>query len=158
VNPDGRVPRVKSDIKAKRAHGGKQSFQKPKPGFRHSQKVLVTPSNLAFNATPATPTITTLVTPMQKEPKEDSITTFRPSFNLGKIVNKNNDQEMQTGNQNVRQNVQQKSTIRPSSIFSILNSIGKPRHTAVTSKPAFNILNIGRRSRQKNNIRIEQGK
>jgi hypothetical protein len=44
VRPDGRTPRVKSDIKAKKAHVGKLTEKKNRPLFRHSQKVNVTPN------------------------------------------------------------------------------------------------------------------
>lgn len=109
VRPDGRTPRVKSDIKAKKAHNGKLSDKKNKPGFRHSQKVSVAPNirliskseikndqnnevntdnsdNNNKNKISVTTSRTHVVTTISsRNDRNDEITTFRPKFDFGSI-------------------------------------------------------------------------
>jgi hypothetical protein len=113
VRPDGRTPRVKSDIKAKKAHVGKLSDKKNKPGFRHSKKVSVAPNirlrskgddkdseikndrinkinnsdnkNKISVTTSRTHVVTTISSRNDRNNRNDEITTFRPKFDFGSI-------------------------------------------------------------------------
>jgi hypothetical protein len=85
VKPDGRKPRIKSNIKAKASLKGKQkSMGKKKESFRHSQKV-DTPSDISFseNTTPFE------TTDNQEDKMETGITTFRPVISLEQLIGSN---------------------------------------------------------------------
>lgn len=85
VKPDGRKPRIKSNIKAKASLKGKQqSIGRKKGSFRHSQKVN-TPSEISFSES-TTPFGTT------NNPEDHAdmgITTFRPSISLEQLIGRN---------------------------------------------------------------------
>ena len=78
LRPDGKKPRIKSNLKAKQQMGSKQSSKQKKSGFRHSKRVPLNHSS-PFEAT------TTLA---ENRPGEDTdetdiaITTFRPTISL----------------------------------------------------------------------------
>ena len=79
LRPDGKKPRIKSNLKAKQQMGGQSGKQKKKSGFRHSKRVkpLNHSSREPFEAT------TLADGPGEDADETDiAITTFRPTISL----------------------------------------------------------------------------
>ena len=94
VRPDGRKPRIKSDLLAKKKSFPNESKKKKKTGggggggrrgggFRHSKKVS------QADRPPAPPTTTTAAVALNKPDNTVSITTFRPSISLDGLMKSN---------------------------------------------------------------------
>jgi len=88
VRPDGRKPRIKSNIKVKESMNGKQSFHKKKnrnkAGFRHSKKVSKPSAASAFNKGTPFEAPNDLIDDL-----DNTITTFRPVISLEDLMSTN---------------------------------------------------------------------
>lgn len=123
VRPDGRKPRIKSNIKAKETMNGKQSSRKKKnknKSFRHSKKVSK-PSASAFNKRTPFEAPNDLIDDL-----DNAITTFRPVISL---------EHLMSTNETFPEPPPELSVPLPNFDKSIINSSDRERFAGVVFKP-----------------------